>query len=182
MKIKYNPFSAQSVLLAIVAFLFASHTKKKGEIDFVIDKELKHEDGELLNAIEKHKENAKEDTNFREYPVGSIFRHKESILLAWAACDNEWKKKDSALIRKSITCLYGNLLNGSNVDELAHRLKDMNQQAQMENLRIKGENFVNSGLAELLEDNSVQNKVIKIWQRKTVAVEAPSDSAGSKED
>jgi len=170
MTIKYNPFIASSILLAVLMYSFESGkakcSNKKFEPKFKYDTEGGEED--VIEFFNKKQKEAKHDDAYLIYPKDSIFRNTNVPLLLWSVTDNDWKKKDSTLIQTAVVCLHGNIAIDFNRSQLELRLKVPGQEASLSSLSIKGEALVKSKLFDLVQDKAVQKKLLALWTKKEV--------------
>jgi len=184
-KIKYNPFSASSIVFAILMYVLALQSKLSPE--FEIDPNVEDDEDGLHKFIAEHQGNASQDSKYVQYAPTSFFRRKGEVLLAWAACKEgdakAWKPTESKKVQAALIGLYGNLTNPVTAKELVNRLLDSNQDAQLTNLAIKGESLIRTNLLDLvLGDKKIQKKLIDSWKKDSKAAEAPSGSEGGNEE
>ena len=161
--VKYNPFRASSVLMAILMYIV--FTQQKHDVEFEMDKDAK-KDEDVLAFFEKHQALAKKDTQYSEYPARSIFREKNIPLLLWAVSNEEkakgWRPGDSENIEAAIICSYSNLTNPEVLKELSLRLSMSSQDtANFNALIIRGQALIRSGMYDIMQNEVVQEVFLK---------------------
>ena len=163
--IKYNPFNAASIMLAMLMFMFELGKNGDEEIEFVYSEE--EGDPKVLDFFELHQKEAKRDTSKIVYPSNSVFRKKDTPLLLWGVSDEggaaEWRKSDSESAKAAVVGMYGNLKSSRVRALLKYRLIAPDQEGQITNMKIKAEALVESGLYELLQEPTVKKILIEKW-------------------
>jgi len=172
MKVKYNPFSAAKILMALlVAVLISQNVSKSEEVEFEPDENEANPEavgGNVLAFFKQHQAAAKKDISHLYYPKNSVFRNSDVPMLLWAVSEEEvakqWKIKESEKVQAFIVSRYGNLKNKAAYQELLNRLRAQQMQEQTMNaLTLKGGELIESGLYALVQSEVGRKFMLDLW-------------------
>lgn len=184
MKIKYNPFIASSILMAVLLWQLESGKPGKRKDPFEFEPDLKEGEQDVIAFFEKHQAEAKRDTQKVVYPENSIFRKRHVPVLLWNVSEEKTEKRNAKDWNvdqsKKVKCvLMGSNLSDKMIrNEIKYRLSDHGETPMsMDALTHKGEAMVISGIDELFSDASVQKKLMEIWKKRESAKKEVKETA-----
>lgn len=125
---KFNPFSAQSIICAILLFMVEWDKSSPSDREGIsLVPSLDDCTLEPVVLYEEHQELALKDKLFKIYTKNSFFRGRQTNLMLWHAQSSgkakDWKVKESEAIAESIVLKYGRLDLADVAEDLMHQLK-----------------------------------------------------------